>query len=311
VVPSWIVFEIAPTKLFHYTLPLYPALALMAGAAADRWFDTGEWNKGRWISAALFGATSLGIALLCAPGVLNMVRADGARHFGRDLRERVEWLWTQDWNATGIGIWPTLLILAVAAATLYALIKKNQAGVIAGIIACSAVAGISYRTIILPNQTWALSTSASLSALKELCALPEGTAAWQKSGCKGRAPKTIRAIAFAEPSLVFLLGDKMTIPSDVKADLTDIPAIADDNRPAWLINIADKEGRQAMNQLADNAAASDRCIRFARRFAYNYSNGDPQILVAAVVEPGGCPNSGPPPELRDTNDDQPAPELHK
>jgi 4-amino-4-deoxy-L-arabinose transferase-like glycosyltransferase len=30
--------RLAPTKLVHYTLPMYPALALMAGAAADHWF---------------------------------------------------------------------------------------------------------------------------------------------------------------------------------------------------------------------------------------------------------------------------------
>jgi 4-amino-4-deoxy-L-arabinose transferase-like glycosyltransferase len=36
-IPSWIVFEAVPTKLPHYVLPLYPAVALLAGAAlADR-----------------------------------------------------------------------------------------------------------------------------------------------------------------------------------------------------------------------------------------------------------------------------------
>lgn len=33
VVPAWLVFELVPTKLPHYTLPLYPALALLAGWA--------------------------------------------------------------------------------------------------------------------------------------------------------------------------------------------------------------------------------------------------------------------------------------
>lgn len=32
-VPMWIILELVPTKLPHYTLPLYPALALLAGAA--------------------------------------------------------------------------------------------------------------------------------------------------------------------------------------------------------------------------------------------------------------------------------------
>ncbi|MGB0749167.1 MAG: ArnT family glycosyltransferase [Magnetospiraceae bacterium] len=33
VVPSWLVFEIVPTKLPHYTLPTYPALAVLAAVA--------------------------------------------------------------------------------------------------------------------------------------------------------------------------------------------------------------------------------------------------------------------------------------
>jgi 4-amino-4-deoxy-L-arabinose transferase-like glycosyltransferase len=33
VVPAWVLFELVPTKLPHYVLPLYPALALLAGRA--------------------------------------------------------------------------------------------------------------------------------------------------------------------------------------------------------------------------------------------------------------------------------------
>jgi 4-amino-4-deoxy-L-arabinose transferase-like glycosyltransferase len=37
IIPSWLVFEAVPTKLPHYVLPLYPAIALLAGAAlSDR-----------------------------------------------------------------------------------------------------------------------------------------------------------------------------------------------------------------------------------------------------------------------------------
>jgi 4-amino-4-deoxy-L-arabinose transferase-like glycosyltransferase len=32
-IPGWLLFEITPTKLVHYTLPLYPLLALLCGAA--------------------------------------------------------------------------------------------------------------------------------------------------------------------------------------------------------------------------------------------------------------------------------------
>jgi 4-amino-4-deoxy-L-arabinose transferase-like glycosyltransferase len=35
-IPMWIVFELVPTKLPHYVLPLYPALAILTGIAAEQ-----------------------------------------------------------------------------------------------------------------------------------------------------------------------------------------------------------------------------------------------------------------------------------
>ncbi len=32
----WIVFELVPTKLPHYVLPLYPALAILVAIAAEQ-----------------------------------------------------------------------------------------------------------------------------------------------------------------------------------------------------------------------------------------------------------------------------------
>lgn len=306
-VPAWLVFEIAPTKLVHYTLPMYPALALMAGAAADRWFSTNTWDRGRWISVGLFGVVAFLFAIAPTPWVLGELRSDAAGDFGENAA-RVAGIWENAWNATGIGFWPTVLILLASGGTIYALVKKNAVGLLAGIVACSAVAGIGYRAAILPNQAWMLSTGASLSALKEICALPEGTSAWDDSGCEGRAPKVIRAIAFAEPSLVFELGNKIILPPESDAV---IPPIAEDNRPAWLINIGEEVGRTALDQLINSAVAADRCVRLARRFALNYSNGDPSVLVAAVVEPAGCPDSSEPPDLRRPPEQEELPELEQ
>lgn len=143
---------------------------------------------------------------------------------------------------------------------------------------------------------------------QEVCALPEGTSAWKDSGCEGRAPKLIRSIAYAEPSFVFELGNKVILPAESNAA---IPPIAEDNRPAWLINIGEEAGRKALDELIDSAVAADRCVRLARRFVLNYSNGDPSELVAAVVEPAGCPDSDEPPSLRPTTEDEEPPVLEE
>jgi 4-amino-4-deoxy-L-arabinose transferase-like glycosyltransferase len=45
-VPSWLVFEAVPTKLPHYTLPLYPAIFLLAGAWLTRPAAVASWRIG-------------------------------------------------------------------------------------------------------------------------------------------------------------------------------------------------------------------------------------------------------------------------
>jgi hypothetical protein len=45
IVPSWIVFEIVATKLPHYVLPLYPAIAILTAGA----MDAGVLSRRRWL----------------------------------------------------------------------------------------------------------------------------------------------------------------------------------------------------------------------------------------------------------------------
>jgi 4-amino-4-deoxy-L-arabinose transferase-like glycosyltransferase len=50
-VPSWIVFELVVTKLPHYVLPLYPAIAiLIAGVIAS-----GSLSRARWLQPGVIG----------------------------------------------------------------------------------------------------------------------------------------------------------------------------------------------------------------------------------------------------------------
>ena len=69
IVPSWVVFEAAPTKLPHYTLPLYPALCLLAAA----WLLALERTPiRRWAAATpMVVAVLLGGTLLALPVLLG------------------------------------------------------------------------------------------------------------------------------------------------------------------------------------------------------------------------------------------------
>lgn len=67
IVPSWIVFELVVTKLPHYVLPLYPAIAVAAALAAD----AGMLSRSRWLAWGavwwLAGPLLLGAAVVFVP----------------------------------------------------------------------------------------------------------------------------------------------------------------------------------------------------------------------------------------------------
>ncbi len=72
IVPSWLVFEIVPTKLPHYVLPLYPAIALLAGMALSNRLDAAhpiDWRRWfRWGALGLWGIVGvvLGAVVIAA-----------------------------------------------------------------------------------------------------------------------------------------------------------------------------------------------------------------------------------------------------
>jgi hypothetical protein len=65
-VPTWVLFELLPTKLPHYVLPLYPALALAAGWGLVELGKAAHWQ--RWAGWALF-AIGAGVFAIFLPYV--------------------------------------------------------------------------------------------------------------------------------------------------------------------------------------------------------------------------------------------------
>ena len=51
IVPAWIIFELVPTKLPHYVLPLYPAIAILIAEA----IDSGKLSRNRWLVLGTVG----------------------------------------------------------------------------------------------------------------------------------------------------------------------------------------------------------------------------------------------------------------
>ena len=65
--PAFVVFELVPTKLPHYVLPTYPALAILIALAVERGVVPGGFWRAAWLG--LWGAfgLALGTALVLAP----------------------------------------------------------------------------------------------------------------------------------------------------------------------------------------------------------------------------------------------------
>jgi 4-amino-4-deoxy-L-arabinose transferase-like glycosyltransferase len=103
VLPAWIVFELVPTKLPHYVLPLYPAIAILIAGVADarllarqRWLSrgTGWWfalpvilGIGAIVMLVVFGQKLGLIAWPFAAGAMifglwawRLYQTDGAEH---------------------------------------------------------------------------------------------------------------------------------------------------------------------------------------------------------------------------------------
>jgi len=71
IVPAWVVFEAVPTKLPHYTLPLLPAVCLLAAGWV---MEPGRRGAAGWVGVTLFlvAAALLGMGALAAPEVLHL-----------------------------------------------------------------------------------------------------------------------------------------------------------------------------------------------------------------------------------------------
>jgi 4-amino-4-deoxy-L-arabinose transferase-like glycosyltransferase len=169
-VPAWLVFELTPTKLVHYTLPLYGALAwLMARALAE---PVSRWA--RWSGAAL---TALAGLLFAATGFVAMSRLGDY--------SGLAWAWLAAalfLAAGGLGAWLLIRRRARAAVAASAVVALVAHGVLVGGLAPAL------------RPLWLSSRAARALARVDLSPL------------EGVTPGPVTVAGYEEPSIVFLLG---------------------------------------------------------------------------------------------------------
>lgn len=169
-VPAWLVFELSPTKLVHYPLPLYGALAWLAAAALAEPLG----RKARWIGAGLSLLT--GAVLAIAVGYLTAEYGDPS-------------------DAVAAVLASVLLAVAgVAGATV--LLKGRSVRAFAAAAAIGVAAHGALAAALIPR-------------LEPLKLSPRAAAALDRHDLDPREGLTsgpVEVAGYAEPSLVFLLG---------------------------------------------------------------------------------------------------------
>lgn len=169
-VPTWLVFELVPTKLVHYTLPTFGALAwLMAGALAQ---PLGRWS--RILGAGLMSLTCLVLAI--APLYL-------LKTYGEPV------------DAPAV-ILTVLVTLACAGGAILLLFRKRAA--LATLFALVfGIASHSLLAAVVAPRLEPLWPAARLDlALHRLGLAP----------AEGNLPGPVTVAGYAEPSVVFHLG---------------------------------------------------------------------------------------------------------
>jgi len=173
IIPSWLVFEAVPTKLPHYVMPLYPAVAIIAVLALGRGF-VGPHRPGARILALLIPFIPAGILV-------------GLAFAAKTLDRRLPW--------AGVAVLALATLVAVAAWWRFLRDEPAAAALLA--IAAAPMLAFGAFTFTLP-------------VLQSLQLSPRLAAVARSLDCPDRS---IGTYGYREPSLVFLAGTELAMPA--------------------------------------------------------------------------------------------------
>jgi len=169
--PGWLLFELVPTKLPHYTLPLLPLVALLVGLWLERGVSPRGWLRRVVLGVLVVVPAVLGLGAAVVPWLADRALDPiGLVAFG--IGCAVAWVGFQRARA---GRWR-------AAAMALALGTPMLAGaILGGVLPRLSAPWVSPRVVAVAESWWAAS---------------------------GGPAGTLAAVGFHEPSLVFLAGTR-------------------------------------------------------------------------------------------------------
>jgi 4-amino-4-deoxy-L-arabinose transferase-like glycosyltransferase len=173
IVPSWLVFEAVPTKLPHYVMPLYPAIAIVAVLALSRGFVRPD-GPARKIAALLIPFIPAGIMV-------------GLAFAGKTLDGRMPW--------AGVAVMALATLVALAAWWRFLRDEPGAAALLG--IAASPILALGIFAFTNP-------------VLQSIQLSPRLAAVTRSLDCPDR---WIGTFGYREPSLVFLVGTDLAMPA--------------------------------------------------------------------------------------------------
>jgi 4-amino-4-deoxy-L-arabinose transferase-like glycosyltransferase len=220
-VPAWVLFELVPTKLPHYVLPLYPALTILAAAWVSRFTAAADKTMGE--PPALPRGTQFAAGLWLIIGLAVAVGAAALPVIGAGPNAPLE-----GWGAS------VSMAERIAGQIFQAILAAPEAFIAAPLAALTAIlAGVSMlrRRPRGAAAFCVLGAALFLPALAHLT-VPSLSRAFVSprivqvvDGLKSEGGGPLLAVGFHEPSLVFLAGTdtKLTSPSLAASELASHP----------------------------------------------------------------------------------------
>ena len=185
-VPAWLIFELIPTKLPHYVLPLYPALALLAGRALAGRTLAGTVERRLWLDGIVFALWIL-VGAVLATGLIALPIRLGH-------------------GFAVLSLVPALAAAAIAVGLAVRLRRGFTAGAVPLVAILAVLVAVPSFAALLPglDTLWLSRSAAALVAAHPAA-----------------APRPVDAVGYDEPSLVFLLHGALraTTPGRAAADL--------------------------------------------------------------------------------------------
>ena len=247
IVPFWIVLELIPTKLPHYVLPLYPALALLAAKA------------------------------LVARGEEGMA----------ELRPWFRPVFPVLWALIGLTLGAGLLIVPLLPGPLFGLVESGMVDPAGGIAAAAAMAAVWQifardRLRLAPSSSIVAILAGLLVLVPGLAGvLPSLDALWlsrsaaELVGTQRLADERVGSSGYTEASLVFLLGTDTAL---------DSPEAAAADLAGRRIGLALIEGRVDDAFRAALAAQGLQPLSLGQVQGLDYSNGKRMVLTLYRAE---------------------------